>query len=136
MQKIASRQSWSPGRVLAAGIAAVLVTSLGLGTAAAIERQLAKGAVPFGSGGSVTARDVPDYVTALDRQGNPVGYVKRDALGVFSGRPDDAFMPVYADDLKTVVGHMVTGRGFVPVGSSDAAVPTFEVTTSESSPNP
>lgn len=34
---------------------------------------------------------------------------------------------VYGDDLRTVVGQMVPGKGFVPVGVDPATVPTFAV---------
>lgn len=38
----------------------------------------------------------------------------------------DVWWPVYGEDLKTLVGHMVPGRGFVPLGVDEKSVPTFE----------
>ena len=37
----------------------------------------------------------------------------------------DESCPVYADDLITLVGHMVPGRGFVPLGVDPVDVPPF-----------
>jgi hypothetical protein len=41
---------------------------------------------------------------------------------------------VYADDLRTVVGHMVPGRGFVPTGVDPHAVPTKEINVGAATP--
>ena len=51
---------------------------------------------------------VPDFIPALNQQGEIAGYVRYCAI--HSG----GAVPVYADDLQTVVGHMISGRGFVP----------------------
>ena len=93
-----------------------------------------KGPVPASvfTGGSLDKSTVPDFIPALDRAGKQVGYVSRDLA-----MPDDpearlgAVIPVYADDLTTVVGTMVPGRGFVPRGASIDSVPPIEVTITE-----
>ena len=85
-----------------------------------------KGPVPaaaFQQSGVNTAI-VPAWIPALDRSGNQVGYVQRDLVmpqGNSAGV--DRAVPVYADDLKTVVGRMVPGRGFVQKGAPDASTP-------------
>jgi hypothetical protein len=52
---------------------------------------------------------IPDFIPALDRRsGEIAGYVRLCAI-----RAGGA-VPVYADDLTTLVGHMIPNRGFVP----------------------
>jgi len=84
---------------------------------------------------------VPDYIEALGRDGQPVGYVTReDALGLGpqitdnTGRPVDVPITVYAGDLATVVGHMVPGRGFVPLGADPKSIPEYDVKTGPAKP--
>lgn len=51
---------------------------------------------------------IPDFIPVWDRSGeNIAGYVR------FCARMGGGAVPVYADDLTTVVGHMVPGQGFV-----------------------
>jgi hypothetical protein len=70
---------------------------------------------------------VPDFIPALARDGTTIaGYVPKASLiesgGVIPGTPSNPPQaspdPVYADDLTTLVGHMVPGVGFVPLDSS------------------
>jgi hypothetical protein len=77
-------------------------------------------------GGPIYPALVPDFVPALAGDGTTIaGYVpKRYLIGPFeslpgtpSNPPQDQPQPVYADDLETLVGHMVPGSGFVPLGS-------------------
>lgn len=123
------------GRIVLVGLATMLVGGVAVSTVSAIERELSKGRVPsaaFGSSGVVDARQIPDFVQALGRDGEVVGYVPRTALGIYNGTADLDVIPVYADDLATLVGHMVAGIGFVPLGADAGALPAFEVTTSAS----
>lgn len=85
-----------------------------------------KGAIPaaaFPAGGQMDLGVMPDFVPALNREGGPAGYVAKGDLGSV----DSTAVPVYSDDLQTVVGHMVPGRGFVPLGADAAAVRPFLV---------
>lgn len=101
---------------------------------ATIWRQPTKGRIPEEAtpreGGEINMALVPDFVSTL---GGPtgetmVGYVPKDLLfnprlepgGTPEDPPQDVPMPVYGEDLKTLVGHMVAGQGFVPLGSSPA----------------
>jgi len=86
---------------------------------------------PPGANGEIDPSAVPDFVAVAGNEG-VVGYVAKDA--VLGGATDQTW-PVYADDLRTVVGHMVEGRGFVPIGVDPAAVPTFEVRVGPVDPN-
>jgi hypothetical protein len=57
-----------------------------------------------------------------------VGYVPKGILlgprsargGTPQNPPQDIPMPVYGEDLTTLIGHMVAGQGFVPLSSSAA----------------
>ncbi len=119
-------------------VASIVLTSLALlvGTALARDPSPTMGTIPREAiqDGKVDLSLVPDYIVALGRDGNPVGYVSREqALGSSSdqvdkaGRPMAIAVPVFTSDLKTVVGYMYPGRGFVPVGSDPQSVPQLTV---------
>jgi hypothetical protein len=90
-----------------------------------------KGTVPPPppGGGVVDPQQFPDFISALDRAGNPAGYVPKSCLfpTAATGPGQDESCPVFADDLITLVGHMVPGRGFVPLGVDPGDVPPFPV---------
>ena len=75
---------------------------------------------------------VPDFVETIDRDGNLVGYVKKDELFPTARGDTRAFVspiqPVYASDGKTRVGAMYPGRGFVRAGEQPESVPTVPTT--------
>jgi hypothetical protein len=75
------------------------------------DRELTKGPIPpdaINDAGMLDERRVPDFIPALDQRGEIAGYVRHCAIMAGGA------VPVYGDDLKTVVGHMIPGRGFVP----------------------
>lgn len=90
-------------------------------------------------GGTVTAEDIaamPDYIPVWCQSGTAIGgWIKKtDMLTSPSPlRPDLAqnappdIDPVYADDGTTVVGHMYSARGFVPLGTDSETLPTIPV---------
>lgn len=85
---------------------------------------------PPAANGEVDPSTVPEFVAVAGASGI-AGYVAKDAvLG-----PSEQSWPVYADDLRTVVGHLLPGRGFVPIGVDPASVPTFEVHAGPGQPN-
>lgn len=100
---------------------------------AVVWRQPTKGPIPADAtppeGGTMNDALVPDFVSALNRDGLTIaGYVpKRYILGggdlTPGGSPANPPQtlpdPVYGEDLATVVGHMVPGVGFVAVGATD-----------------
>ena len=72
--------------------------------------------------GQVDRSRAPDFIPALGHRGEVVGYVsKHHALPDPADADLDA-VPVFTEDLRTLVGHMVAGRGFVPLGSDPASV--------------
>ena len=86
--------------------------------------------------GSVDRGAVPDFIAVAGREGEIVGYVAAadllgeapGATGLLVGGPHpDAPMRVYGFDLQTLVGHMVAGVGFVPLG--DPLPPAIPVET-------
>jgi hypothetical protein len=122
------------------GFVVILAGSLAMAVAAvtvAGSPAPSKGQIPdsaWSSTGGLDLSQVPDYVSQLGRDGTIVGYVSkvaltdptggaRDALG----RPMAATWPVFADDLKTVVGHAVPDKGFIPLGVDPASVDSIPV---------
>jgi hypothetical protein len=92
-------------------------------------------------GGTITDADIaamPDYIPVTCQTGDTIGgwITKTDMLNsptpispeLAADTPPDVD-PVYADDGTTVVGHMVDGRGFVPLGTDPTEVtpPPFDV---------
>lgn len=92
-----------------------------------------RGNVPssvFDGSGRVDKSKVPDFIPALDRAGNQMGWVRRDdAMPEDANTGSNPSVPVYADDLTTVVGHMIPSRGFVPLGTPVTSVPLIPVVT-------
>jgi len=95
---------------------------------------------PPGLDGEVDASLAPDFIAVAGRDGGIVGYVPKDYLfrepTTSVGRPTEPEIPVYAEDLRTLLGHMVAGKGFVPLGVDPAAVPTLPVQQGPSSAAP
>ncbi len=78
---------------------------------------------PPGPNGQVDPSSAPDFLAVAGRDGGIAGYArKEDVLA-----PGDVPFPVYGENLSTVIGQMVPGRGFVPAGVDPATVPTFAV---------
>ena len=74
-------------------------------------RELTKGPIPddaINDAGMLDESRIPDFIPALNRDGEIAGYVRHCAIAAGGA------VPVYADDLTTVVGHMIPNRGFVP----------------------
>lgn len=106
-------------------LAAVAVGALAATTIGA-NRTPTKGPIPDAAvkaGGDFDMRLVPDFVPALDRNGDVAGYVTKEAL---SG-PPNVNIPVFAPDLSTRVGDMVPGKGFVPLGAAPDSVSDMPV---------
>jgi hypothetical protein len=119
--------------VLAIGLTAGAAATVAAGTS-----EPSKGRIPDAAwldNGAIDLSIVPDYISQLGPDGEIVGYVsrsvivdptggQRDALG----RPEAATWPVYADDLSTVVGYVVPGKGFVAQGVDPASIKDIPVT--------
>jgi hypothetical protein len=72
--------------------------------------------------GSIDYKTIPDFIS-VTKNHKTVGYVpSRDVFGI-ANAPDGGglrIVPVYASDLKTLVGHVYPFEGFVPLGKEPA----------------
>jgi hypothetical protein len=83
-----------------------------------------KGTIPPpGANGEVDASAAPDFLAVAGNGPGIAGYARQEDML----DPGDGPFPVFADDLRTVVGQMIPGRGFVPAGVDPESVPTFAV---------
>jgi len=82
--------------------------------------------------GTNGTRLIPGSFTAVASQGRVVGYAPRADL-----RPPKigTVVPVYDENLKTLVGHMYPGIGFVPLGTSPSSEPCVPETVIENNTN-
>jgi hypothetical protein len=111
-------------------LAAVLLSAGAI--ASACSPAATKGTMPPpGADGHVNASLAPDFIAVAGRDGGIAGYVPRSYLlpepTTTTGRPVEADIPVYGNDLQTLIGHMVAGKGFVPLGVDPATVPKVPV---------
>ena len=93
---------------------------------------------PPGPNGEVDVESAPEFIAVAGRDGSVVGYVRKELLlpAEGPGRRGVDPMPVYGEDLRTVVGQMVPGKGFVAVGVDPATVPDIPVQVANASPPP
>lgn len=109
--------------------AAVTALTLGVGT---IVAGPTRGPIPSAAfpedGGAIDRTMVPDFIPALGSDGSEVGWVSKELAVPVVDNGDRNLIPVYADDLRTIVGHMVARHGFAPLGTELSplleAVPT------------
>jgi hypothetical protein len=108
----------------------LLTIAVAVGACTSLPRTGTKGTMPPpGQDGTVDPSAMPDFIAVAGDVGQ-VGWVEKAAVTDGS----DQSWPVYADDLRTVVGHMVPGRGFVPTGVDPNAVPTKEINVGAATP--
>jgi hypothetical protein len=90
-----------------------------------------KGTIPPpGPNGEVDPSRAPDFIAVAGRDGvTTAGYIRKEAV---LGAPGEVSWPVYGEDLRTVVGQMVPGKGFVPAGVDPATLPDIPVQTAPS----
>src|SRR5687767_3807622 len=111
----------SPSLRRSRGATAIFVLMVAL--AACVPAIATKGTMPPpGPSGDIDPSAVPDFVAVAGPVGI-AGYVAKDAVL----DPSERTWPVYASDLRTLVGHMVPGRGFIALGVDPDSVPTFDV---------
>jgi hypothetical protein len=139
MSNCSTRKIGLWGGALALVAAACIGTPLAI--AGAQDNAPTRGPVPasvFDGGPTIDRSQIPDFIPVLDRAGNEAGWAPSDLVIPPDGAGDPKqyqVIPVYADDLKTLVGHMVAGKGFVPLGTNPDDVPSFPVTTTTQAPS-
>jgi hypothetical protein len=84
---------------------------------------------PPGAKGQADPRQVPEFIAYVGQTDHVIGRVPS-AFLLREGVGDEA-LPVYADDLTTVIGHSVPGKGFVPLGIDPAQAPQQPVPDAE-----
>ena len=81
---------------------------------------------PANAEGDVDPSGVPDFIAYVGRTDRIIGWIPKSFL-LEPGRrcrgPQCDPIPVHADDLRTIIGHDVPGRGFVASGADPAPVP-------------
>jgi hypothetical protein len=131
------RKGRAPWIVAAAAVLVIAAPGIAIASAVHATAAATKGPIPASAwvGNGINYAAVPDYIPATDSTGATRGWVSK-KLAIPQGTPDDSPIPVYADDLQTIVGHMYPGIGFVAVGVSPAAVPRKPVTVTEGAVGP
>jgi hypothetical protein len=116
--------------------AVILVNSSSTGHLPSSSAGETKGTMPPPTkSGGIDLEKVPDFIS-VTAGGTIVGYAPRNYLIPAPTSPAQnslvgGVVPVYGPDLKTLLGHMYPGIGWVPLGSSPAAPPCQQVWTSE-----
>ncbi len=86
-----------------------------------------RGTMPPGdANGEIDPNAVPDFVAYAGRTDRIIGWVPKSYLldpSQHCNGPQCDPIPVFADDLTTLIGHDVPGRGFVALGVDPAMVP-------------
>ncbi len=102
-----------------------------LGGAAAPVMYRAEGQRPVSASGVQDFRRAPDYISVWSH-GRIVGHVPRTDLYATPGARVPSVwtgpLTVYGPDLRTIVGHLYFGIGFVPLGTSPKSEPCVPVT--------
>ena len=114
-----------------------VLSILMIASASAAAPTASKGLIPAAAvlpNGDFDPRLVPDFVSTYGRDGESIaGYVPKEYLlhanlpVVSKDLPTLPDIPVYGEDLKTLVGHMVPGKGFIPLGVDPATIPARSV---------
>lgn len=85
-----------------------------------------KGPMPYSPGKIVAYSKIPDYLSVYIGP-NEIGYTPKAYLAATSVSANDPLLgriaPVYASNLKTLLGHEYPGIGFVRLGSSPWSLP-------------
>lgn len=85
------------------------------------------GTIPSPLNGRIDLAAVPDFVAVAGPDGYLAGYARRSAIfpgasaPITGAPPGGGVVTVYASDLRTVVGHVYPGDGFVVVGTDPSS---------------
>jgi hypothetical protein len=109
------------GSAIAIGMAILLLATSACGLAAS------RGTMPpADANGEVDPSSVPDFIAYSGQTDRIIGWVPKAYLLDPAQRcrgPQCDPIPIYGNDLVTLIGHDVPGRGFVPLGVDPATVP-------------
>jgi hypothetical protein len=131
VQRVRSwRSSWRTVVVAAtvcALVAVGLIVATGSRSGHSIVRLVAetKGTVPLPTNGKVNIKKTPDFIATLGHNGGIAGYIPRAYLFPVPNQPVKSgyIAPVYASNLKTLVGYSYPLVGFVALGQSPLSQP-------------
>ena len=81
--------------------------------------------MPPPTNGKINIKKTPDFIATLGHEGGIAGYIPKAYLFPVPNQPNMSgdIMPVYASDLKTLVGYSYPMIGFVPLGHSPLSQP-------------
>ena len=122
-----SSKTLGNSRRVRAGAALALGALFALGAAVgSIAAGPSRGPVPddaFSSDGSINRELVPEFIPAVGTTSDtPIGWVAKADVMPENPLVLQEVVPVFGDDLVTVIGHMYPIIGFVPVGTDPKSV--------------
>ncbi len=86
----------------------------------------------FEAGAPADPADLPDYISVVGSGDDVLGYIPAAYAFPLIGHEEESTSddPIPVVDTRLIlIGHMVAGRGFVPLGTDVSDVPTILVTT-------
>jgi hypothetical protein len=113
--------------LLVIGIVAYAANGRSAHHAPVISTAQTKGTVPPAQNGRIDFKKLPDYVSVVGKGGKIVGYAPKAYIlpSTTANQRENpklgSVAPVFGNDLKTLVGHLYPGAGFVAVGESLSA---------------
>lgn len=118
-----------PNAIRLVVVAALITVASSLGACSPLA---SKGTMPPPAlNGQVDVSAAPDFIAVAGGNGGVTGYVPKAYLfpqpTTAVGRPEEPDIPVFGEDLRTLIGHMVPGKGFVPLDVDPLTVPTVQV---------
>lgn len=116
--------------MVASAVCLATASAVAWGPAGAGDVKPTKGPIPdaaFRADGSMDQELIPTFIPTMNQQGVEVGWVRfSDVQGDTQNGTNNA-IPVYADDLAQLVGHMYPARGFVPLGTNPESVKAIDI---------
>lgn len=118
-----------------------LLCALLVAAAIACSPAASKGTMPPPApNGQVDPEQVPDFIAYVGQSDHTIGWVPKACLGLDPSPREAAVQeepcPVYADDLATLIGHEVPGKGYVPLGVDPNSVPPIPASVAPSPAGP
>lgn len=123
------------GRAVLVAVVVLVFGPIAFAVATSATSAPSRGPIPESAwrNGSVDRTQVPDFIPVEDSSGKTVGWAAAQQAIPLS-TPMDGPVPVYGDDLKTVVGSVYPGVGYVPLGVNPSSIARIPVTVSQLPP--